>query len=790
MDMRTSRFVTRDAKRGVVLLIITLILAALSLSGAALLILMRAEREATDTRGLEGLVKGADRSAVVFLIAATESTPTERERFGGLYDNPKYFCNATLLSLDEGGDDSSHFTVVSPKFTDSKIEGIRYGLVDESTKLNLDAVLAWDVESPGAGREALMKLPGMTAIAADSILDWIDPDERPRQNGAEASYYASKKLPYSPRNAVPVFLEEILLARGASRSQLYGSDENFTYGAESYEPESENALGGSLDLSGALETRRETNAAAPWKELLTVFSAEKDVDPSGEARVDLNGDDLQFLYDELNARVGADLAKFIALYRQYGPQETTAPTQAGNRRATTQRTNRASGYTFRGAQTNANAPNGAAAPTVGSLNSVQIDFSRQPTTKLATPLDVVGARVVVNDVAYDSPLSASTSSQNEEAIFKFLDYCSTSPSTTIVGRVNINAAPRIVLSAIPGLSAADAQNILSKRPDPSQSIPNDYRHATWLYTKGLVSLERMRELYNKTTARGDVFRGQVIGFLDSSDEKARAEVVIDGTTIPPRQVYYKDLTTLGKGFSTNVLLGGSNARNDGDVFYDESSVSLNSDLFEIESPRESGYSFGSSVDDFQSADPFAAVNEQLGISDASATNFGSTNVGANATNANAPSLTGDANVVDPFAAVISSDASNASNASSAIGATSSQTTQSRRERMTNTLNAAREQRRARYDEATNANTATPNETTDAVAPTPDAIAGGGFNPNANATSRGASDADANAGRAPSNDARGGERASNANRGGANAERGDGNANRGDANAQRRGGRGN
>ena len=138
------------------LLIVTLALTALALSGAALLALMRTENEATSTRGRESLVQGVDRSAVVFLIGALDSTQEERDKFGGLYDNPRYFCGAKLLTTEEGGVDSSHFTILSPKLLDVAIEGLRYGLVDESSRLNLDAVLAWDRESPGAGRRALM----------------------------------------------------------------------------------------------------------------------------------------------------------------------------------------------------------------------------------------------------------------------------------------------------------------------------------------------------------------------------------------------------------------------------------------------------------------------------------------------------------------------------------------------------------------------------------------------------------------------------------------------------------
>ncbi|MBR5758970.1 MAG: general secretion pathway protein GspK [Thermoguttaceae bacterium] len=616
----TARLSRRDARRGIMLLIVTLVIATLTLSGAALLLLMKTEREATETRGLDSLVKGVDRSAVVFLIGAIEASQEERERFGGLYDNPNYFCAAPLLTIDEGGEDSSRFTVVSPELTDTKIEGIRYGLVDESTRLNLEAALAWENETPGAGRNALLKLPGMTPTAADSILDWIDPDETARSNGAEAAYYSNKKLPYSPRNAVPVFLEEILLARGVTRSQLYGSDENFTYNADKIQSEEEQSLGGSLSSIGGLAPRNDASSeSVPWKELLTVFSAEKDVDPSGEARVDLNGDNLQFLYQELQSRVGDDLAKFVVLYRQYGPQTTeaasSAPGARGGARGNAQGARRTSGYAQGAARGNARgaAQNNVAADgtelTQGSLSSAQLDYETAATTTLKTPLDVVGARVVVGNVVYDSPIRDSTNAQNIETLFKFLDFCSTSASTTIVGRVNINAAPRVVLSAIPGLTTSDVQTIIDRRPDPTRALPKDFRHASWLYAKGVVNLETMRRLYDKTTARGDVYRGQIIGFLDGSDETARAEVVVDGTTIPPRQVFYKDLTTLGKGFSPAVLLGGltSGSSNQNYNANDYNATRLSTDLFEIEQPRTSGYTSRNGADE-PPADPFAAID--------------------------------------------------------------------------------------------------------------------------------------------------------------------------------------
>ena len=66
----------------------------------------------------------------------------------------------------------------------------RYGLEDESTRLNLNTLLIAEKTMPGAGRTLLMALPGMTEDVADAILDWLDADDEPRELGAEIDYYS------------------------------------------------------------------------------------------------------------------------------------------------------------------------------------------------------------------------------------------------------------------------------------------------------------------------------------------------------------------------------------------------------------------------------------------------------------------------------------------------------------------------------------------------------------------------------------------------------------------------
>lgn len=62
-------------------------------------------------------------------------------------------------------------------------------------------------------------------IAVDSILDWRDPDDLFRLNGAENDYYQSLKEPYYCKDANFDSIEELLLVRGVTPELFYGGKE-------------------------------------------------------------------------------------------------------------------------------------------------------------------------------------------------------------------------------------------------------------------------------------------------------------------------------------------------------------------------------------------------------------------------------------------------------------------------------------------------------------------------------------------------------------------------------------
>jgi general secretion pathway protein K len=92
-------------------------------------------------------------------------------------------------------------------------------VLGEAGKVNLnrvsDAVLRKIMTALGLEGEA-------RDIAVDSILDWRDPDDFIRVNGAENEYYQSLKEPYDCKNGNFDSVEELLLVRGITPELFYG----------------------------------------------------------------------------------------------------------------------------------------------------------------------------------------------------------------------------------------------------------------------------------------------------------------------------------------------------------------------------------------------------------------------------------------------------------------------------------------------------------------------------------------------------------------------------------------
>ncbi|RIK79172.1 MAG: hypothetical protein DCC68_13735 [Planctomycetota bacterium] len=495
-------------RRGFILVIILVAVAMIGLGAFTFAELMLAENKAVRLHGDEVRLRNAAASAEAWIVDALERTPDERMHRGGLVDNEELF-RAIAVGDSESKDDLLAFSVVSP--TRSTTGGVlRFGLENESAKLNLVALLELDRRSPGVARQALLRLPRMTPAIADALLDWLDDDSSRREYGAEVDDYRDAAHGRSPRNGIPPCIEELMFVRGSSPELWYGVDADRNY-IPDFPPEAEGPQ---------IDGWRRGSEDLPWSSLLTLVGAERNATPEGEPRLFLNDPDLAKVHSKLLAALGRSVADFVVAYRQYGRISASA----GN-----------------------------------SVTDWRVDTSIPPRHNIEGVLDLVDAFVEVPLGANErgtlrSPLTTDPQSLRE-TLPRFLDFATTDARSAIPGRININEAPRDVLRALPSIGDALADQIAARQSaEPAESgADSPRRYATWLLVEGLMDLKQLKTLWPFITCGGDVYRGQIVAFMPSSAMDYRVEVAIDAASRPARRLTWKDLRPLGTGFAPDQI---------------------------------------------------------------------------------------------------------------------------------------------------------------------------------------------------------------------------------------------
>jgi type II secretory pathway component PulK len=464
------------------------------------------------------------------------------------------------------------FSIVAPLDPDDPAFGTkpyRWGVTDESGRINLNTLMKLD-SSGQIAHDMLMKLPNMTEDIVNAILDWIDPDDEPRSNGAESDYYSTLNPPYRAKNGPLDSLEELLMVKGVTPQILFGNDRNRN---GTLDPDED-------DGSGTLN-----RGLASY---LTIYSRERNVDSSGNARVYINDSNLDTLYQKLTTALGQDLANYILAYRLYGPAASQSgsgsrsgsgsqpgsspqPTGSGASPSTGTRTPASDndaddrGATSTGSRSSPNtatparsggsgggSSGGTARLTRGNLGNFQ---QGQPRT-IASLFELVNSQVEIPSddpqappTRYPSPLNDAGSLR--QLLPLLLDKTTTVKGTELPARINVNTASRTVLSTLPNLTDADVQTILDHRPDPSATEAPDpiFQTLAWLITEANFSPQSLRSIERYITGRSQVYRVQSLGYFDGGGPTARIEAVIDTNGGRPRIIYWRDLTELGKGFN-------------------------------------------------------------------------------------------------------------------------------------------------------------------------------------------------------------------------------------------------
>ena len=519
----------RHAERGSILLTVLVVIVILTFTSMAYYDWSFSEYKSSVTSERQQQTNLAAESGIEYLRYFVSQDEAWLASEGGLSNNPSRM--QTTLTDAKGQLPSQaalrcRFSIVSPAMDASgEFAGFRWGLENESARLNLNSLLVADARDPSAalGRQLLLTLPGMTDSIADAILDWIDTDNETREFGAERNYYSGLDTPYEPQNGPLESLDQLLMVRDITPQMLYGLDRNRNFVVDDAE-----AL--AFAYSNVDNSTGSINRG--WIAYLTLHSAEKNLRADGTPKIDINNDDLEALRDELTGVLDDDQVNFILAFRQGGAyEEEIAEAEGGE--------------------------------TLKPAGGILLDFEQGGAVPISSLLDLVGVRTRVVEKGQTERTIVETPFPDEPGAMGLflpvlLENLTVNSQKTIPGRININQAPRLLLDglsqALPDVFPPElVGQILGNRAFEPRVDRPEQAYETWILTQGYVTLDQMKQIMPLITSGGNLYRAQVVGYYEAEGPQCRLEVVIDATSTPPKIVVLRDFTPLGTGFSPEQL---------------------------------------------------------------------------------------------------------------------------------------------------------------------------------------------------------------------------------------------
>ncbi|MEY4689976.1 MAG: hypothetical protein RIT19_301 [Verrucomicrobiota bacterium] len=448
--MRVGRRTSAAHSRGFVLVGVLIVVMLLSMIALSLMFRMRSEETAAATGSTSEQGWAAAMSGVrEAMRMAADFKPGDTTWM----DAPERFKDRVL---HDDGTDEWRWTL----YSGNPEGGIRFGLSDEASRLNLNA----------ATTSMVSRLPGMKPSLTDALLDFIDADDMPRPEGAEQEYYDALPQPYRIHNGPLGTVEQLLLVRGFTPAVVLGEDANRNFTLDSNEDDGDEREPPD-DADGRLQP-----GLLP---LVTVHSMEPNTDRDGRPRFNLN-------------TPGAALTDTNGL-----PEAFVAFVSA-----------------------------------LGASQSVVLD-----------PAELLDATLTLK--GRDGTERAVPSGIGKDSLAMVLDRFTGMAQADLVGRINVNTAPAVVLQLVPGIDNALAESILSAR----RNLPPERRASVaWIHVENLVEAEKFREVAPFLTTRSLQFRFHVVGYGARSGRFRVLEAVIDASRPPVRLVYLRDLTRLGLPF--------------------------------------------------------------------------------------------------------------------------------------------------------------------------------------------------------------------------------------------------
>jgi type II secretory pathway component PulK len=108
---------------------------------------------------------------------------------------------------------------------------------------------------------------------------------------------------------------------------------------------------------------------------------------------------------------------------------------------------------------------------------------------------------------------------------------------TIIGRINVNTAPREVLLCLPGLEEGDVDSLISKR------TTGDTSGLGWVYEA--LGPQKAGPVGTWITDKSYQYSADIVAITGNGHNYKRVRIVVDGRSSPAKIIYRKDVSDLG-----------------------------------------------------------------------------------------------------------------------------------------------------------------------------------------------------------------------------------------------------
>ena len=217
---KSKRPAAKQARQGIALIIVMISIFVLTMLAGGFAYSMKVETKLARNANSEAEIEWLGRSALEkarYILA--EQLKIAQEPYDGLDQ---------VWAGGPGGIGTSNSSLASIELKiDTPTGHADFSIVDLERKVNINIANEMILQQAltVAGLDA-----GETTPLVNSILDWIDPDDRQRNQGAESEFYQSywPGHPYNAKNGPIDDLSELLMVRGVTK-ELYlgGASTNF-----------------------------------------------------------------------------------------------------------------------------------------------------------------------------------------------------------------------------------------------------------------------------------------------------------------------------------------------------------------------------------------------------------------------------------------------------------------------------------------------------------------------------------------------------------------------------------